>query len=67
MKKGQAHVKLVKGCPCVGSNPTASMMISINDECIKDGVLQVVALVRELLDELEEECLIDDDENDISR
>jgi hypothetical protein len=43
------------------------MMISINDECIKDGVLQVVAMVRELLDELEEECLIDDDENDISR
>jgi hypothetical protein len=42
-------------------------MISINDECIKDGALQMLAMMRELLDEIEEECLTDDDEDDISR
>lgn len=35
-------------------------IISLHDECIKDGVLQTIALVRDLLDELEEEIIEDE-------
>lgn len=39
-------------------------MISINDECIKDGVRQTIDLVRDMLDELEEELDLDDEDNE---
>lgn len=34
-------------------------MISKYDMCIEDGCIQTIELIRELLDELEDECIND--------